>query len=32
MNHKDINITLRYTKLDPTNEKHMIDIVMKGIS
>jgi len=31
MNHKDINMTLRYAKLDPTNGKDMIDIIMKGI-
>ncbi len=32
MNHKDINMTLRYAKLDPTNGKDMVDVVMGEIN
>lgn len=31
MNHKDINSTLRYAKLDPRNGADMVDIAMRGI-
>jgi len=31
MNHKDINMTLRYAKLAPDSGKDMIDVIMDGI-
>ena len=31
MNHKDINMTLRYAKLAPDSGKDMIDVIMKGV-
>ena len=31
MNHKDINMTLRYAKLAPDSGKDMIDIIMKDV-
>jgi len=31
MNHKDISSTLRYAKLDPTNGKDVIDIIMADV-
>ena len=32
MNHKDINMTLRYAKLAPDSGKDMVDIIMENIS
>ena len=31
LNHKDINMTLRYSKLSPDSGKDMVDKIMKGV-
>ncbi len=31
MNHRDINMTLRYAKLSPDSGRDMVDCVMKNV-